>query len=100
MPPAGLTGDADADRELVPRYRDLVRHVLNVNEHLSKTAAFGNVNKAFDMLESRADEAAVRAWHLADAYPARFTLPAPQLGTREARIRTAAFERVAAPPAA
>jgi len=88
------TGDARADRALLPQHRDLVRHVADVNQHVDQTAAQNSVEDSFRTLESRADETAVRAWQLADAYRARFALPAPQLGGREARIRSAAFDRV------
>ncbi|KVL65428.1 hypothetical protein [Burkholderia ubonensis] len=96
LPAAALTGDADADRALLPQYRDLVRHVVDVNQHVDQTAVQNNVEDSFRTLEGRADETAVRAWRLADDYRARFGLPAPQLGVRETRIRAAAFERAAA----
>ncbi|WP_175949490.1 hypothetical protein [Burkholderia vietnamiensis] len=99
LPTAMETGHADADRALVPRYRDLARHVINVNTAIAQTPD-DDVGDSFGILEGHADETAVRAWQLADAYRARFGLPSPQLGGREARIRTAAFERVAAPAAA
>ncbi|WP_104013502.1 hypothetical protein [Burkholderia anthinoferrum] len=96
LPAAELTGDADADRALLPHHRDLVRHVADVNTHVDQTAAQNNVEDSFRTLEDRADEAAVRAWRLADDYRKRFGLPAPQLGGREARIRAAALDRAAA----
>ncbi|WLE64101.1 hypothetical protein GIY62_35135 (plasmid) [Burkholderia plantarii] len=88
-----LTGDARADHALLPLYRDLMRHTLDVNQHVEDTAEQTGVEESFRTLESRADETAVRAWHLADAYRERFGLPAPKLGVREARIREMAFER-------
>lgn len=73
-----------------------MRHVVDVNQHVDDTAAQNSTEDSLRTLESRADETAVRAWQLADAYRKRFGLPAPQLGAREVQIRNGAFARNAA----